>query len=148
LWALGSVLDIDAGELNKSGFISWFGTAIGEYVHGLNWYTVVGILLLVYYYSHYLMASAIAHVSAMYSIFVSVAISAGAPPLLSALIFGMFSNLYMATTHYSGGPAPILFGCGYIPVTKWWKIGFLMSLIVIVSWILLCYIWWNICGLL
>jgi DASS family divalent anion:Na+ symporter len=137
-----------AGELGKSGFISWFGASIGGYVNGLNWLTVVGILLLVYYYSHYMMASAMAHISAMYSIFVSVAISAGAPPLLSALIFGMFSNLYMATTHYSGGPAPILFGCGYIPVTKWWKIGFLMSLTVIFSWILLCYVWWNICGLL
>ncbi|MDR1115410.1 MAG: anion permease [Tannerella sp.] len=143
-----AVLITLAGQLNKLGFISWFGTAIGGYVNGMSWYSVIGILLLVYYYSHYMMASAIAHVSAMYSIFLSVAISAGAPPLLSALIFGMFSNLYMATTHYSGGPAPILFGCGYISITKWWKIGFLMSLVVILLWILLCYIWWNMCGLL
>ncbi|MDR1381511.1 MAG: anion permease [Tannerella sp.] len=143
-----AVLITLAGQLNRLGFISWFGTAIGDYVDGMSWYAVTGILLLVYYYSHYMMASGIAHISAMYSIFVSVAISAGAPPLLAALIFGMFGNLYMATTHYSGGPAPILFGCGYIPVAKWWKIGFLMSPVVILLWVLLCCVWWNICGLL
>ncbi|TON78451.1 hypothetical protein CGH50_29260, partial [Vibrio parahaemolyticus] len=73
-----------------------------------GWVTTIVVLLLVYYYSHYLMASAMAHISAMYSAFLAIAISAGAPPMLAAIVLGIFSNLYMSTTHYSSGPAPIL----------------------------------------
>ncbi|MGT0197696.1 anion permease [Staphylococcus aureus] len=36
-------------------------------------------------------------------------IAAGAPPLFSALMLGFFGNLLASTTHYSSGPAPILF---------------------------------------
>ena len=141
-----SVLMTLAGQLNQLGFIQWFGSSVGSSVGGMNWAVALVILLLVYFYIHYLMASSIAHVSAMYAIFVSIAIAAGAPPMLSALVFGMFSNLYMATTHYSGGPAPILFGCGYVPLSTWWKIGFLMSLVIIPIWLILGSAWWKMLG--
>ncbi|AJJ28009.1 TPA: anion permease [Yersinia enterocolitica] len=136
-----------AGQLNKLGFITWFGTLIAGSVQGMNWLPMMGILLLAYYYSHYMMASAIAHISAMYAIFVSIAIAAGAPPMLAVLVFGMFSNLYMATTHYSGGPAAILFGCNFIPLATWWKIGFLISLVVIPIWLIIGSAWWKVLGL-
>ncbi|CNH52263.1 anion permease [Yersinia kristensenii] len=135
-----------ASQLNKLGFISWFGASIAGSVQGMNWVPMMGILLLAYYYSHYMMASAIAHISAMYAIFVSIAIAAGAPPMLTVLVFGMFSNLYMATTHYSGGPAPILFGCNFIPLATWWKIGFLISLVVIPIWLIIGSAWWSVLG--
>ncbi|WP_026111983.1 anion permease [Winslowiella toletana] len=135
-----------ANQLNKLGFISWFGGLIAGYVQGMHWLPMLGILLLAYYYTHYMMASAIAHISAMYAIFVSIAIAAGAPPMLTVLVFGMFSNLYMATTHYSGGPAPILFGCNYIPLATWWKIGFLLSLVVIPIWLIIGSSWWKVLG--
>ena len=38
-----------------------------------------------------------------------VAVVAGAPPLFSALMLGFFGNLMASTTHYSSGPAPILY---------------------------------------
>jgi DASS family divalent anion:Na+ symporter len=136
-----------AGQLNKLGFIKWFGALIAASVGDMHWLPMMGILLLVYYYSHYMMASAIAHISAMYLIFVSIAIAAGAPPMLTALVFGMFSNLYMATTHYSGGPAPILFGCGFMSLATWWKIGFLISLIVIPIWLGVGSVWWKAIGI-
>ena len=141
-----AVLMTMAGQLNKLGFIRWFGESVGASVAGMNWVAVLVILLLIYFYSHYMMASAIAHVSAMYAIFVSIAIAAGAPPMLSAVVFGIFSNLYMATTHYSGGPSPILFGCGYVPLSKWWKIGFLMSLVIIPIWLIIGSSWWKLLG--
>uniref|UniRef100_UPI001EECAE79 DASS family sodium-coupled anion symporter n=1 Tax=Vibrio vulnificus TaxID=672 RepID=UPI001EECAE79 len=103
-----AVLIMMASELNKLGFIKWFSNGIGESLSGFGWATTIILLLLVYYYSHYLMASAMAHISAMYSAFLAIAISAGAPPMLAAIVLGIFSNLYMSTTHYSSGPAPIL----------------------------------------
>lgn len=142
-----AVLITLASELQHSGFITWFGESIGASVGGLPWVMVLGVMLLVYFYSHYLMASSVAHISAMYAIFVSITIAAGAPPMLTVLLFGMFSNLYMALTHYSGGPAPILFGCGYVPLPTWWKIGFFTSLITISLWIVVGTPWWKFLGI-
>ena len=53
-----------------------------------------------------------------------MAIGLGAPPLMAALAFGFFSNLNAATTHYGTGPAPIVFGAGYVTQAEWWRIGF------------------------
>ncbi|GAB2646463.1 DASS family sodium-coupled anion symporter [Vibrio panuliri] len=142
-----AVLVMMAAQLNKLGFISWFSSGIGESLSGMGWVTTVVILLLVYYYSHYLMASAMAHISAMYSAFLAIAIAAGAPPMLAAIVLGIFSNLYMSTTHYSSGPAPILFGAGYHSLQSWWKIGFVFSLIVIPIFILVGGAWWKLLGL-
>ncbi|WP_438468482.1 anion permease [Vibrio vulnificus] len=142
-----AVLIMMASELNKLGFIKWFSNGIGESLSGFGWATTIILLLLVYYYSHYLMASAMAHISAMYSAFLAIAISAGAPPMLAAIVLGIFSNLYMSTTHYSSGPAPILFGAGFHSLQNWWKIGFVFSLIVIPTFIFVGGMWWKVLGL-
>ncbi|EIV1852249.1 anion permease [Vibrio vulnificus] len=142
-----AVLIMMASELNKLGFIKWFSNGIGESLSGFGWATTIILLLLVYYYSHYLMASAMAHISAMYSAFLAIAISAGAPPMLAAIVLGIFSNLYMSTTHYSSGPAPILFGAGFHSLQNWWKIGFVFSLIVIPIFISVGGMWWKVLGL-
>lgn len=142
-----AVLIMLATQLNKMGLIGWLGGLTAESVKGMHWLPMLGLLLVVYYYSHYLMASAVAHISAMYAIFVSIAIAAGAPPVLTVLTFAVFSNLFMATTHYSGGPAPILFGCGYMSLGTWWKIGFLTGLVVIPIWLGVGSLWWKALGL-
>ncbi|NWK19031.1 anion permease [Vibrio parahaemolyticus] len=142
-----AVLVMMAAQLNKLGFISWFSESMAESLSGFGWVTTIVVLLLVYYYSHYLMASAMAHISAMYSAFLAIAISAGAPPMLAAIVLGIFSNLYMSTTHYSSGPAPILFGAGFHTLRNWWKIGFIFSLIVIPIFVFVGGAWWKLLGL-
>lgn len=142
-----AVLVMMAAELNKQGFIAWFGDSVSHSLSGFGWVTTLVILLLVYYYSHYLMASAMAHISAMYSAFLAIAIAAGAPPMLAAIVLAIFSNLYMSTTHYSSGPAPILFGAGYHTLQSWWKIGFVFSLIVIPVFLIVGGAWWKILGM-
>ncbi|NIY92383.1 anion permease [Vibrio diazotrophicus] len=142
-----AVLVMMAAQLNSLGFIKWFGDYVSSSLSGFGWVTTIAILLLVYYYSHYLMASAMAHISAMYSAFLAIAISAGTPPMLAAIVLGIFSNLYMSTTHYSSGPAPILFGAGYHSLQNWWKIGFVFSLIVIPIFFFVGGAWWKILGM-
>ncbi len=136
-----------AGQLNKLGFIPWFGNFMAETVQGMAWLPMLAVLLLVYYYIHYMMASAIAHISAMYTIFVTIAIAAGAPAVPTVLLFAFFSNLNMSITHYSSGPAPILYGTNYVPLVTWWKIGFFMSLLIIFIWVTVGSLWWKAIGL-
>jgi len=136
-----------ASFLSKLGFIPWFSDTMGGLVGGMNWVVAFLILALVYFYSHYLFASNTAHVSAMYAAFLAVSIAAGAPPLLAALVLAFFSNLFSAMTHYGTGPAPVLYGAGYVELTDWWRLGFIVSVINIVIWLGIGGLWWKILGL-
>jgi DASS family divalent anion:Na+ symporter len=107
----------------------------------------LGVLLLVYFYSHYLFDSNTAHVSAMYAGFLAAVLAVGAPPLLAALVFGFASNLFGCMTHYGSGPAPVLFGSGYVDVRTWWKLGLIISIVNILIWAVVGAIWWKVLGL-
>lgn len=142
-----SVLVMMATELNKLGFIPWLSNAIASELHGLNWFVVLVILIVTYFYSHYLFASSTAHVSAMYAAMLGVALAAGVPGTLAALMLGFFGNLFASTTHYSSGPAPIYFGSGYVKQTDWWRMNFILGLVYLVVWLSVGTIWTKILGI-
>ena len=133
--------------LNTLGFIPWLSQTIGNSLHGMNWFVVLVILVLAYFYSHYFFASSTAHVSAMYAAFLAVALAAHVPPMLAALMLGFFGNLMAATTHYSSGPAPILFGSGYVKQSDWWRLNFILGLIYIVIWVGVGSLWMKLLGM-
>jgi DASS family divalent anion:Na+ symporter len=83
----------------------------------------------------------------MYAAFLGVSVALGAPPLLSALVLGFFGNLFAGMTHYGSGPAPVLFGTGYVEIGAWWRIGFLVSVLNLVIWIGIGGVWWKLLGL-
>lgn len=136
-----------ADFLLKLGFIPWFAQSIGNMMIGIPWLHALMILLVVYMYAHYGFASLVAHITAMYAAFASVAVSAGAPAYLVALAFAFMSNLCMSLTHYAAGPAPILFGSGYVDQGTWWKLGFYVSVINILIWVGIGSLWWKVLGL-
>lgn len=133
--------------LNTLGLVPWFSQQVGIYFEGVPWIWAFLGLSLVYFYSHYLFASNTAHVSAMYAAFLAIAVVVGTPPLLAALVLAFFSNLFSSMTHYGTGPAPVLFGSGYVDIGSWWKIGFLISVVNIVIWLGLGGAWWKMLGL-
>jgi DASS family divalent anion:Na+ symporter len=141
-----SALVMMATQLNNLGLIPWFSELVGHSLAGLPWLTAFLLLALVYFYSHYFFASATAHVSAMYLPFLAVAMSVGTPPILAALVLGFFSNLFGGITHYGTGPAPVLFGAGYIDMKDWWRIGGLLSIVNIVIWLGIGGVWWKVIG--
>jgi DASS family divalent anion:Na+ symporter len=136
-----------ATMLGRLGLIKWFSEFVGGYVKGWAWLVALGVLLLVYLYSHYGFASLTAHVSAMFVPFLLVAIAAGAPPLLAALAFAFFSSLNASLTHYGTGPAPIYYGAGYTDLKTWWGIGFVASLVNLVIWMGIGPFYWKALGL-
>ena len=52
------------------------------------------ILVLVYFYTRYFFASAMAHISAMYLAFVAAAIAVGTPPIIAAIGLRLHLNTY------------------------------------------------------
>jgi divalent anion:Na+ symporter, DASS family len=136
-----------AGELDKAGITTAFANLSAGAVAGWPWWGALAALLVVYLYSHYAFASMVAHVTAMFPAFFAVAIAAGAPPLLAALTFGFFSSLNAAITHYGTGPAPIIFGAGYLSQAAWWRVGFVISLVHLAIWLPIGFLWWKLIGL-
>ncbi len=136
-----------AAMLGRLGLIKWFSDVAAGYVKGWAWLPALGVLLLVYFYSHYGFASLTAHVSAMFVPFLIVAVAAGAPPLLAALGLAFFSSLNASLTHYGTGPAPIYYGAGYTDLKTWWGIGFVASLVNIVIWLGIGPFYWKALGL-
>jgi DASS family divalent anion:Na+ symporter len=136
-----------ASFLNKLGMVPWFSKSMGGMVSGYGWIGAFLVLALVYFYSHYFFASNTAHVASMYAAFLGVSIAAGAPPVLAALVLAFFSNLFAGMTHYGTGPAPVLFGTGYVEIGTWWRTGLLVSFVNIVIWVGLGGLWWKVLGL-
>jgi len=77
------------------------------------------LVVVVYLYAHYAFAGMTSHVVALYSAFLSIAVAAGAPPLLSALLLCFFSNLNASLTYYGDGASPIYYQSGYIEDRIW-----------------------------
>lgn len=135
-----------AGYLNTFGVISYFSQHMSTMVEHMNWPIALMLLGLVYFYTHYAFASSMAHVGAMYSAFLSVALLLGTPPYLAALTLAFFSNLFGGLTHYGIGSAPVLFGFGYVNVKEWWRVGLLVSFANIIIWVVIGSFWWKILG--
>lgn len=142
-----AVLVMMANALNKYGMIGWISENIVSYVEGFHWITVFIALVLVYFYTRYFFASAMAHISAMYLAFLAVAVSVGTPPLLAALVLGYTSNLSMGLTQYSGGPGPALFGSGYNSTGQWWGVSFALSLVSLAIWLTIGSGWLKFVGM-
>ncbi|MGH7503923.1 MAG: DASS family sodium-coupled anion symporter [Longimicrobiales bacterium] len=132
--------------LGETGITNWFADATASFMTGWSWQLALVVLVLVYFYAHYAFASITAHVSAMYIPFLVVAIAAGAPPLLAALVLMYSSNLCASLTHYGTTPAPIFFGAEYISQGRWWRIGFVVSVAHILVWSIVGPLWWKTLG--
>jgi divalent anion:Na+ symporter, DASS family len=136
-----------SGQLDRAGFPTAFAHAAAGLVHGWPWVWALVALIVMYMYSHYAFASNVAHVTAMFPAFFAAVVAFGAPPLAAAAAFGVFSSLNAAITHYGTGPAPIIFGAGYVKQGRWWRIGFVVSLVHLAIWLPIGFLWWKVIGL-
>lgn len=135
-----------ASFLTSLGFIPWASGHMATMVGGLNWVWAFLVLVLVYFYSHYLFASLTSHVAAMYVAFLATAIAVGTPPLLAAMILGFLSNYFSTLTHYGGAAPTLLFAQGFFTVKEWWLKNFLMSIPNLIIWVGIASLWMKILG--
>ncbi len=141
-----AVLVMMASSLNTLGFIGWFSDLIKVQMGGIDWHYAYPLLVVVYFFSHYIFASATAHVAAMYAALLGVGISLGVPPMLLALSLGFMGSIYGTLTHYGHGPAPVFFGSGYVELKSWWIYGLTIGLLLLVIYLVVGTTWMSIIG--
>jgi divalent anion:Na+ symporter, DASS family len=135
-----------ASELNKRGVIQSLSESMFSYTRLLPWSVALLLLVVTYVYVHYGFASMTAHITALYPGFLAAILMAGVPPLLGAFVLAYFSNLNAGLTHYGTGSAPVYFGAGYLDQPTWWRIGFLVSVVILAIWLGIGMLWWKLIG--
>lgn len=142
-----AILIMLASKLNEYGLIAWLGKTLGAYLEGYHRFVVGLLVVAIYFYSHYLFASATAHISALFPVSLALLIGAGLAPFPAAMLLASMSNLYGCLTQYAIGSGPVMFGAGYVTQGEWWRTGFFMSLIYLAIWFTIGPVWWALLGL-
>jgi divalent anion:Na+ symporter, DASS family len=132
--------------LNDSGATTLLANGVANQFGGLEWPIVFAGLLLFFFYAHYGFASITAHVMAMYPAFLGVLAAKGAPMGLAVLAFGTFANFSAGLTHYGTTPGPMFFAHGYVTMRDWWRVGAIVSLVNLLIWSTIGFLWWKLLG--
>lgn len=141
-----AVLVMMASSLNELGFIGWFSDLIKVKIGGLSWQVAFPVIIVVYFFSHYIFASATAHVAAMYAALLGVGVSLGIPPMLLAMMLGFMGSVYGVLTHYGHGPAPVFFGSGYVDLKSWWVRGLEIGIVLLIIYMVVGGLWMKVLG--
>ncbi|WP_313384260.1 anion permease [Chishuiella sp.] len=142
-----AVLVMMASSLNDLGFIGWFSNLVKGEMGGMSWHYAYPLIIIIYFLSHYIFASATAHVAAMYAALLGVGVSLGVPPGLLALMLGFMGSVYGTLTHYGHGPAPVFFGSGYVELKTWWKYGLIIGVLLLFVYLVIGTAWISLIGL-
>jgi len=143
-----AILIMMAAELRHLGVVTYFTERITSFIPCYNWQIAFAVLALIYFYTHYFFASTTAHLSSMFTPFVGILLSLGAPPLATAFAFAFMTNLFGGFTQYSSGPAPILYAQGHIDLKTWLKVGAVTGVAYLIIWLGIGSCWWHFIGLL
>lgn len=139
-----------AAMLNSLGVVKWLAGVISSKITaaGLHGGPAFLVVLFAYWLVHYLFASQVAHVSALYQPFLLMLVNTGTPPIPAALTLAFASNLFMTMTPYASAQSAVFFGGKYVTAGEWYKVGFIFFLFYFGLWVSVGAVWWKIIGLL
>ena len=142
---LGGLLTLATG-LKDTGFIPWLSDIMNSRLVSLESFTLLIVLLLIYFYSMYAFSMLTAHIAALASTIFILASETNINPYLIVALIAYFSSLCGCLTNYSTGPIIIYFGNGYSKPSKWFKVGLLVSFYHLVIWFIVGSAWWKFIG--
>lgn len=129
------------------GFVDYLTGHLSHFLTEFSGIQSFYLLTISYFFLGYMFAGNSAHVSALYIAFLSLLISLGAPPLLSALVLAFMSSLYSSLTHYGSTAGGVYFSTNFVHIRTWWSVGFVVSMVNLSVWLGLGSIWWGYLGL-
>ena len=128
-----------ADGLNKVGFVSWFSKSTASMLMGMPAICAMIILVVIFFFMHYMFASLTAHTTAVLPVMLA---SAAAIPGLHLKVFAMILcyslGIMGVITPYASGPAPVYYGSGFISRRDFWVLGFLFGAIFLIFLLLTC----------
>ncbi len=133
--------------LNETGVTTLFANGVVGMFGTQPWPILFASALLIYFYTHYGLASITAHLLAMYTPFVAVLKAQGAPIGLVCYAFACFVNLSAGLTHYGTTPSPMFFAQDYVSFKDWWRVGFVVSVVNLLIWSTIGFGWWKLIGI-
>jgi DASS family divalent anion:Na+ symporter len=130
--------------LNKFGFMGWIGEHISGAIGGFNWIVVYLILVISYVLIHYFFVSQTAQMLALFPVFLGVAVKAGVPGELIALML-LYATNFNAIIAPQGSSANVIYaGSGYLTGPEIYRVGGVVTfvntavfLVIGTFWILL-----------
>ncbi len=136
-----------ADGLSRVGFVKWFADAIAAHMGGFSPTLAMIVLILVFFFTHYLFASITAHTTAMLPVMLAVGSTIpGINMLQFALSLAFTLGLMGILTPYATGPSPVYYGSGYLPTADFWKLGAIFGVLFIVVFLLVGLPWMNMVG--
>ena len=134
-------------SLNDTGVTREFARHVSGMFGSAAWPVVLAAALVIYFYAHYGFASITAHMLAMFPPFAAVLLARGAPSGLVIFSFACFANVAAGLTHYGTTPSPMFYSHDYVSFRKWWRVGFIVSLVNLVIWSTIGFAWWKLIGI-
>jgi len=136
-----------ADGLNRVGFVKWFADGVAASMAGHDAFTVMLVLVLLFYFTHYLFASITAHVTALLP--VMLAVGASIPGLAMpqfALLLCLTLGIMGMLTPYATGPSPVYYGSGYLPAKDYWRLGAIFGVLFIATFLAIGLPWMKLVG--
>ncbi len=131
-----------ADGLTRVGFVKWFAAAIAAHMTGLTPFAAMVVLVLVFYFTHYLFASVTAHATALLPVMLAVgATIPGIDLPRLALMLSLTLGIMGTLTPYATGPSPVYYGSGYLPGRDYWRLGAVFGLVFIAVFLLVGLPW-------
>lgn len=131
-----AILYMMSSALNELGFMATLGEQIAGYLTGLSGLQVYLLLTVLYVLIHYLFVSQTAHLLALYGVFLSVAVSAGAPAAMMAFSLSFATNYFAAITPQGSSCNVFFVGSGLITPREVYVQGGLVTLANLIIYLL------------
>ncbi|HXX83650.1 MAG TPA: anion permease [Casimicrobiaceae bacterium] len=136
-----------ADGLNKVGFVKWFADTVGSHMSGFSPFTAMLLLVLVFYFTHYLFASVTAHVTAMLPVMLAVGTAIPGINLPEfALLLCLTLGIMGVLTPFATGPSPVYYGSGYLPAKDYWRLGAVFGVLFIAALLVIAVPWLALIG--
>jgi len=134
---LASLIGLADG-LRIVGFLKWFATMTTTVMSDLPITWMMILLVVVFFYAHYMFGTISAHTSALLPVFLAAAMTVPGMPLKPmAMLLCYTLGIMGILTPYATGPSPIYYGSGFIKVSEFWKLGFIFGVIFLGTYLLI-----------
>jgi len=121
-----------ADGLNKVGFVTWVAKIVASHLNGIAPIKVMILLVLFFFFIHYMFASLAAHTAAVLPVILASGIAIPGMPIKAFAMLLVFSLGIMGViTPYATGPGPVYYAGGFISRKAFWTLGLVFGLIFI-----------------